>query len=146
MRTHTELKELIRRCSGQFSLTVTKAGTDLLVIGKGEKGEGGKENGKGEDPRSSQRYQDAIRFNESLEKEGKPCIVILSEELLLADVSGGQGVCGAHGDPRAEGALGDPAANGPSAPPARRPSHPIHFDRTARPRLRRAGRQGQLAG
>ena len=81
--THTELKLFIKRCGGEVVPSVSKASTDLLLVGRGEKGEDGKETGKGEDPRSSGKYKAADDYNASLEKEGKPPIVILSEEELL---------------------------------------------------------------
>lgn len=85
--THAVLDGLVRRCGGAVAPSVTKGaanwGTGLLVVGRGEKGENGKPDGKGLRPESSAKYAAARRFNLSLAAEGKPRIAVLYEDELV---------------------------------------------------------------
>ena len=45
--THAVLGCLVRRCGGEVVASVTKGGTSLLIVGRGEKGENGRPDGKG---------------------------------------------------------------------------------------------------
>ena len=63
--THAEVRALVRRL-GVLGLPgggVTKSETDVLIVGRGEKGENGKPNGKGEAAESSAKYAAALKFN-----------------------------------------------------------------------------------
>ena len=82
--THSIVGGIIRACGGTVASAVAQSTTDALVIGRGEKGEGGKPNGKGERPESSAKYINAFAINERREAAGKPPILIIYEEALLA--------------------------------------------------------------
>ena len=45
--THAVLGGLVRRCGGEVVASVAKGSTGLLIVGRGEKGENGKPDGKG---------------------------------------------------------------------------------------------------
>ena len=86
--THAMVGGLVRRCGGVVAPSVTKGGanrggTGLLIVGRGEKGENGKPDGKGLRPESSGKYDAARRFNLSLAAEGKPPIAVLYEDELV---------------------------------------------------------------
>ena len=63
--SHAEVRALVRRLGGQGlpGGGVTKSETDVLIVGRGEKGENGKPNGKGEAAESSAKYAAALKFN-----------------------------------------------------------------------------------
>ena len=45
--THAVVGGLVRRCGGEVVASVAKGSTGLLIVGRGEKGENGKPDGKG---------------------------------------------------------------------------------------------------
>ena len=54
--------------------------TDVLIVGRGEKGEGGKPNGKGEAPQTSESYRTAARLNGEAKQGDARRIAVISEE------------------------------------------------------------------
>ena len=61
--TQGHIRELTARFGGRCVDGVTST-TTVLVVGRGEKGEGGKRDGKGESPTTSSKYRKALKENE----------------------------------------------------------------------------------
>ena len=76
--THAVLGGLVRRCGGEVVASVAKGSTGLLIVGRGEKGENGKPDGKGGRAGLKRRLSFGGRSTAparlaSLKGQGAPC-------------------------------------------------------------------------
>ena len=78
--THTDAAELVRRCGGIVVDHVTKSSTQLLVAGRGEKGENGRENRRQEAVESSGKWRRAKQYGICIVCEEELLGLLLSEE------------------------------------------------------------------
>ena len=58
--THAVVGGLVRRCGGAVVASVPKGSTGLLIVGRGEKGENGKPDGKGGRAGSKRRLYPSV--------------------------------------------------------------------------------------
>mmetsp|Transcript_85644 Transcript_85644/g.256563 ORF Transcript_85644/g.256563 Transcript_85644/m.256563 type:complete len:1047 (+) Transcript_85644:72-3212(+) len=89
--THRDLTLLVEGCGARALPTLAKQQTDILVVGRGEKGENGKTDGKGLDVRTSSKWRQAHEYNTAAASQGnKPQIIVLWEEELLPFLLSGE--------------------------------------------------------
>ena len=81
--SHAALRSLISRWGGCEAAAVTRGGTDILIVGRGEKGEGGVADGKGLAAETSRKYLDAVHCNGRTEADGLPPITLVYEDELF---------------------------------------------------------------